>query len=159
MTRKYHYTFFLIASSLILFILSSCLKYRQDNYVKQIRQNLQVYDSINAALINRYAHRAPNDITLIYPADKQTDPTWNAFYDLSINAFCLDNKIKWIEVYSTTDGERSENLTVSYFLSERNHRYVFQNNGAMHKKKFENTRILVIPIDNRWTFEYVKPQW
>jgi hypothetical protein len=140
---------FNLVSFFILSLLSvfcfSCSGYKQNKYVNQIKKHLPVYDSINSSLIAKYSNSPWINSTIIYPS-KTERQEYLRIFDASINNFCSENDISYIEI------ERNVQLSVTYFLSDNNYQHIFDNKGTHHKEIFENMRVRIVPINDKWTF-------
>lgn len=137
----------------------SCSDRSQDHYISQLKENLSSYDSITLALISKYSKHSITNTTTIYPADIPKNGDYNRVYDTSIYLFCEQNDINYIEVQTDHDKEEKNKPSVTYFLLDNNYQYIFNEQGQTNNAIFENTRVKVVPINKKWTFQYEKPNF
>ena len=148
-----------LVAVVILIVFCSCSGGNQSHYVNQLKENLSAYDSITLSLISKYSKHSITNTTTVYPSEVPKNGDNNRVYDTSINLFCKQNNINYIEVQ--TDRSRDENHKpgVTYYLLDNNYQYIFNDKGQTRTASFENTRVRIVPINNKWTFQYEKPNF
>ena len=146
-----------IASVVLLSVLlCSCSDYKQKKYVAQFKSTLPIYDSLTSVLVAKYLNYSLTSYTIICPSEEERFGNGITLFDTSINNFCNQNDISYIEVRK---GLTDSAITVTYFLSDNHYQYVFEKIGTIHNENFENTRVEIIPINNKWVFQYEKPNF
>ena len=147
-----------LITAMILILSYSCSGRKQNHYVNQLKENLPVFDSITLALISKYSKQSITHTTTVYPS-KVPKNSYYSVYDTSINLFCEQNDINYIEVKTIHDKEQKNKPDVRYFLSDNNYQYIFNNKEQPDTAIFENTRVRIVPVNNKWTFQYEKPNF
>ena len=154
MQRKNFQPNCVVAALLSMFVLS-CSNNKQNNYIAQIKKRLPEYDSLTSILIKKYSHYSTGNHTTVYPTEGESYGDGLGVYDNSINDFCNQNGISYIEVQPTA-GNRAN---VTYYLLDNNFQYIYNGYDTSEQEMFENTRVRVIPINKKWTFQYEKPNF
>ena len=140
---------------LLSVVILSCSHYEQNNYVAQIKIRLAEYDSLTSFLVSRYSQSSTGNRTIVYPTDGESQGDGVRMFDNSINDFCKQNDISYIEVQPTS-GNRAN---VTYYLLDNNYQYIYNGYDTSESEVFENTRVRVVPINKKWTFQYEKPNF
>ena len=127
--------------------------------MSQIKSNLPVYDSLTTILIEKYSNRSMGSTTIIYPSEGDSYGDYLRFHDSAINKFCSQNDISYIQIYSSPQDTFANVVNVTYYLHDNNYQYIFDSKGETNMKPFENTKVLTVPINANWTFQYEKPNF
>jgi hypothetical protein len=139
---------------LSVFILS-CSDYQQNSYVAQIKKRLPEYDSLTSILISKYSHYSLGNHTTVYPTEGESRGDGFRMFDNSINDFCKQNDIDYIEVQPTAGNKAN----VTYYLLDNNYQYIYNGYDTSGQEVFENTSVRVVPINKKWSFQYEKPNF
>ena len=133
----------------------SCSDYKQSKYVARIKKNITEFDSVTATLLAKYSSHSLGSITVVYPSEQSTYSNDSRVFDTSINNFCNKHDITYIQIQSV-----AENMVdVTYYMSNTNYQYIYNGRDKSDRKIFENTRVRIVPINERWTFQYEKPNF
>lgn len=152
--QRFHSRLCFIVPVLSVVILS-CSEYKQNKYVAQIKQRLPEYDSLTSILVSKYSHYSTGSYTIVYPTEGESHGDGFRVFDNSINDFCNQNDISYIEVQPTS-GNRAN---VTYYLLDNNYQYIYNGYDTSEQGMFENTRVRIMPINKDWTFQYEKPNF
>ena len=141
---------------LLCVIISSCSDCKKNKYVEQVRSQLKTYDSVTLVLIAKYSkYSLGGGFTVVYPSAQPNHNDGYRVFDYSINDFCAQNDISRIEVQPTAENKAN----VTYYLSDPNCRYIYNGYNKFHQETFENTKVRVVSINEKWTFLYEKPNF
>jgi len=144
---------FLFALLSVFFL--SCSDYQQNNYIAQIKKRLPEYDSLTSILVSKYSHYSLGNHTTVYPTEGESRGDGFRVFDNSINDFCSQNDISYIKVQTTATNKAN----VTYYLLDNNYQYIYNGYDTSGQEVFENTRVRVVPINKKWTFQYEKPNF
>jgi hypothetical protein len=116
-----------------------------------------LYNKISSQLQSLNFWKLGKDTTCYGGFDGETWTFGDGFrvFDSSINDFCNQNDISYIEVQPTA-GNRAH---VTYYLLDNNYQYIVNGYDTSEREMFENTRVRVVPINKKWTFQYEKPNF
>jgi hypothetical protein len=140
---------------LLSIVISSCTGKKQDDYIAQLKKRLPEYDSITSMLISKYADYSSGYRTAVFPTKGKTHGDGFKILDSSITDFCEENNVSYIEL----DHSAKKSTNVIYYLLDNNYQYVYHGYDTSGLEMFENTRVKIVPINERWTFQYEKPNF
>jgi hypothetical protein len=145
----------------LLFLLIVSCKSREQRYVSELKENLPVFDSISQAIIDKYSAMVDSaeqrfDIFTGPEHDRLQD---RKAYDAGLKDFFKRFHISSVTVLFDSTGIEDPAYKLIYVRDDFS-TYQYSSAGFPSRDTaFENTRILVRPVNKHWKFEYEKPNW